>query len=145
MNSGLLYFPEGRKPAPAFANRLELTASTSWSCPPDIVYARVTVIGGGGGGGNDTAPNDWKGGGGGAGEYAQSILQVQPGWTYVVTVGAGGAMDNPGTDSSFGDNLVLAKAGGAGAAAAAGAGGAGGVGGTGGVGDILSRGNDGST
>lgn len=127
MNRGLLRFPEGGRRPGLFANRLELTASTTWTCPPDVYAVRVTCIAGGGKGGDAAPPNDWQGGGGGGGEYAQSIVSVLPGQRYTVTVGAAAAQ------SSF-DSVVIAKPGLNGADATSGAAGAGGSGGRGGTG-----------
>ena len=58
-------------------------------------YVEYLVVGGGGGGGHGL------GGGGGAGGFKTGYLQVTGSTAYTVTVGAGGAYDTSGSDSSI--------------------------------------------
>jgi len=63
--------------------------STSWTVPDGVTSVQYLVVGGGGGGGNGF---DTGGGGGGAGGMVLTgTLNVSPGQSYSVTVGAGGA------------------------------------------------------
>lgn len=91
----------------------------TWTCPSDIIRARVMVYGAGGSG---------TGGAGGSGGLAIKYLTVTPGETYTVVVGAGGQNSQLGGLSSF-DGSIIAYGGGAGTAATSGtdAGGAGGT------------------
>jgi hypothetical protein len=102
------------------------TSSGTFVVPSNVNTITVECYGGGGGGGG-TAVNPSRGGGGSGGAYARSILSVNPGTSYTVTVGAGGTAGSnsggtggTGAASSFsgGSNNVSAP------------GGAGGVGGT---------------
>lgn len=64
-------------------------------------FAEYLVVGGGGAGGRIMG----SGGGGGAGGVRQGILSLTKGTTYTVTIGAGGADQNPpvaGSDSVLG-------------------------------------------
>ncbi len=69
--------------------------SGTWVCPSGVTEVMVQLWGAGGGGasncpngGNCASGN--KGGSGGKGGYNRSILQVQPGQIYNLTVGQGG-------------------------------------------------------
>ena len=88
------------------------------------------VVAGGGGGGSQTA-SVTNGGGGGAGGVSASSVSVTPGTSYTITVGAGGAVDSNGSNSSLGSLIVCiggGKGGGIGANVAGGNGGSGGGG-----------------
>lgn len=76
---------------------------------PDSVMAnvRVLVVAGGGGGGDPT-----NGGGGGGGGVAKKAAHAVIFGSYAVTVGAGGAVNANGGDSSF--DSIIGKGGGAG-------------------------------
>lgn len=101
--------------------------------------AQILVVAGGGSGGTHAG-----GGGGGAGGYLATTLNVLPGSTYAVTVGAGGAKPStgssdpayPGSNSSFDANTAIGGGrGGRGTSTiAAGSGGSGGGGHSGGAG-----------
>jgi hypothetical protein len=71
-------------PQPA-AVRFTTVGTTTWTAPPGVTSVNYLVVAGGGGGGTD------HGGGGGAGGLLQGKLDVTPGTSYTVTVGAGGA------------------------------------------------------
>jgi len=82
--------------------------TTSWTAPTGVSRVQYLVVAGGGGAGNGY--DNAGGGGGGAGMVLADYLDVVPGTTYTVTVGAGGAggadarANNPGTpgnDSVF--------------------------------------------
>lgn len=69
-----------------------ITATQSWTVPADVDQIEVWAFGGGGAGGGwyDTS-NARPGGGGGGGGCGHKILNVTPGASYTVTIGAGGA------------------------------------------------------
>lgn len=105
------------------------TAGTfSWVCPAGVTKVRAKIWGGGGGGGGSgTAAGSAATSAGGAG-YAEKVLDVVPGTSYAVVVGAGGtagpgggspAAGGTGGTSSFGG--VLSATGGTGGVAANGA------------------------
>ncbi|SQC34205.1 glycine-rich domain-containing protein [Kluyvera cryocrescens] len=124
-----------------------LTAGTFTFTVPDGVYRiKCRVIGGGGGAGGSASAK--SGGGGGAGGYAEGWIDVTPGQTITITVGAGG---QGGTAGNFGVSGGLSSVGGfmsasGGAYGDAGGGGtgAGGFGGAGTGGSVNSVGSDGS-
>ncbi len=124
-----------------------LVAGTFTFTVPDGVYRiKCRVIGGGGGAGGSASAK--SGGGGGAGGYAEGWIDVTPGQTITITVGAGG---QGGTAGNFGTSGGLSSVGGFMSASGGGYGdaggggtGAGGFGGTGTGGKINSVGSDGS-
>lgn len=112
------------------------TAGTqSWIVPQGVFGAWVDVWGAGGGG---TASSTYKAGeGGGGGEYRSGWVDLTPGDSIAISIGAGGAQSpalntdaSPGGPSSFG-TYITAMGGGAGtnSPAAPGLGGTGGAGG----------------
>lgn len=112
-----------------------LFSSTNWVAPSDVTSIRVRCYGSGGGGGSGARYG--AGGGGGGGGFAMSVLDIVPGRTYHITVGAPSAFED----------LVVATAGSAGLA---GSGvesetghGLGGAGGAGTAGDICFTGGAG--
>lgn len=82
-----------------------------------LVPAGVTIISvqcwGAGGGGSSCTSNNRQGGGGGGGAYASSQISVTPGTTYNISVGAGGAANSNGGNSTF-NGLSVVAAGGSG-------------------------------
>lgn len=79
-------------------------SSGTWTCPWDVTKIRVRCWGGGGAG---SASNT----GGAAGGYGEEILDVVPGSTHAVTIGAGGVGGGTdGGDSSLG-SLISATGG----------------------------------
>jgi len=83
------------------------TATYVWQCPAGVTWIRVRAVGGGGGGGS--APGVYGGGGGGAGGTVIACVPVVPLTRYLVAVGAGGAADANGNNTTFdatGINLI---------------------------------------
>lgn len=62
--------------------------------------------GAGGGGAGAEGPFSWPGSGGEGGELVAKWLKVEPGKTYEVKIGRGGAEGEDGGDTSFGDVLI---------------------------------------
>ena len=102
-----------------------ITSTQTWTAPDDVDTVEVEIVGGGGSGLPASASFNASftgGGGGGAGGYVRKVVNVTPGSTYTVTIGAGGLKNfinsssnndwygAPGTSSSFG-NLVEAYGG----------------------------------
>ena len=93
-----------------------LPGTYSWTAPVGITSVSVVAIGGGGGGSN-------YGEGGGGGGLGWGTVPVNPGQTYTIRVGAGGAgglfssnltLGDNGGDSWFGSNLTVVGFGGSG-------------------------------
>ncbi|WP_415063600.1 glycine-rich domain-containing protein [Bdellovibrio sp.] len=137
--------------APGGYNNSQPYATNGTFVVPTGVYRiRVTLVGGGGGGGsgNSAQSSIASGGGGGAGGYVRCELNVIPGASYTVTVGAGGGgapfvngggtntagiTGSAGGNTSFAGGVTVTANGGSGGggASAAGVNGAGGSGGAG--------------
>ena len=64
------------------------------TAPPAKADIRFALFGGGGSGGG------WVGGGGGGGGYVEENDQLEPGVSYAITIGAGGATPGPGPHPS---------------------------------------------
>ena len=85
-----------------------ITATVSWTCPAGVTSVIVEGCGGGGGGGAGgagTATTDrWStgGGGGGGAPIVTRALTVVPTTAYTLTIGAGGASDADGANTTFG-------------------------------------------
>lgn len=89
----------------------KFTSSGNWTAPANTNSAEVIICGGGGGGGGS---GNARGGGGGSVLY--TAVNVTPGETYAVTIGAAGTNGvpaNSGGASSLG-NIVSVNGGGAG-------------------------------
>ena len=69
----------------------------SWTCPDNVYDVAVVCVGAGGG-----STRDEQGAGGGAGLGWANGIQVQPGQSYTVVVGAKGAPASPGNYASNG-------------------------------------------
>jgi hypothetical protein len=69
-----------------------LTSTQSWTAPLDVSKVSVLLCGGGAGGGGSL---------GGQGSVDTSVRTVTPGASYTLTIGAGGAGNNQGSNSSF--------------------------------------------
>lgn len=68
----------------------------------DLENADILIVAGGGGGAEASLNNDDAAGGGGAGGYRALASQTISEGSYTVTVGAGGAVDTNGSDTSLG-------------------------------------------
>ncbi|MCL2874788.1 MAG: hypothetical protein FWF12_00540 [Betaproteobacteria bacterium] len=92
------------------------TASGAFTAPTERVF--ISGCGGGGGGGNGATTNAGivtgaPGCGGGAAEARLRIpVGTTPGFTYTITIGAGGAAQTNGGNTSFGGLLTLRGGGG---------------------------------
>lgn len=98
-----------------------IKSTQTWTAPDDVSSVEIILVGGGGGGaGYSSNAQGVHAGGGGAGGYVEQDVEVTPGATYTVTIGAGGSSrntattsnvsesySNPGSPSTFG-NLVEA-------------------------------------
>lgn len=126
---------------PGFSRQEVMKANRNWQVPQGVRRVRVQVVGAGGGGGGGTT--SFGGGGGGAGGFAEVILSVQPGQSFPIVIGVGGASSPPnvtggvGGTSQFGDS-VTAQGGQGGASANPDS--HGGAGGAGVSGDLLVQG-----
>lgn len=78
------------------------TSSGTWTKDTGLKYVVVEVVGGGGGG----AAGSFEGGGGAGGYSRKTILASILGATETVTVGAGGATEVAGSNSSFGSHCT---------------------------------------
>jgi len=125
------------------------TAPSSGLASANIEYL---VVAGGGGGGDST--NATTGGGGAGGLLSSSLASVVSGSSFTVTIGAAGAIDNTGGDSSIAGttiSTITALGGGQGSgeylnvepAGNGGSGGGGGNGGSAGGSGTVGQGNDG--
>ena len=75
--------------------------TTSWTVPPYVYKAKITVVGGGGGGGTGyTTGTTYAAGGGGGGGGSIGVFSITPGTSYTVVVGAGGGGGSSGSASS---------------------------------------------
>ena len=103
----------------------------SWECPAGVYKIQVESWGGGGCGGSVTNSNSRAGGGGGGGSYVKNtIVNVVPGVTYTITVGAGGAQIGKGQGNSFGGSGGFSGFSGGAVTSIVASGGTGGSGGT---------------
>jgi hypothetical protein len=70
----------------------QFTSTGTWTAPSNVTQAYFSGCGGGGAGGASSAPgNAGGGGGGGAACVKKQLVNVVPGQTYSVTIGAAGA------------------------------------------------------
>ena len=75
----------------------------TFTVPAKVTSVKVTVVGGGGGGAEDSNTGTKMGGGAG-GSAIKVITGLTPGADIAVVVGAGGAVNVAGGDSSFGES-----------------------------------------
>ncbi|TWD54553.1 hypothetical protein FB480_103465 [Agrobacterium vitis] len=123
--------PTGKSRQPALYTYVN---SGVFTAPEGVYFVHLRAWGGSAGGGG-AGPNG-AGGGGGGGGYAEGIVAVVPGQTYLITIGqggaggaAGGGKGGDGGTTSFGSLLTATGGlGGYGAASGYANGGAGGVG-----------------
>ena len=106
----------------------QLQAKKAGNWPAPVIPINYLVVAGGGSGGTG-----YYSGGGGAGGYLASTVNLNPGATYTVTVGGGGAGVNSNTFGNSGSNSVLSGTGITTVTAVGGGGGAGGTSGSVGV------------
>lgn len=133
------------------------TGTGTYTTPANIKAILVEAIGGGGGGGgaSSTGAGQASGGnGGGGGAYARKLI-FNPAASYAYVVGGGGGgggaiAGSPGSDTTFGATVVVAKAGSGGGIQGVTAipsyGSSGGIGGSGAgsTGDVTISGGNGS-
>lgn len=118
-DTGSLEVPSGDNTTrPSYSETVDTftsTGTTSWTAPAGVTKVEVLVVAGGGRGGVDNA-----GGGGAGGLIYNPAYEVNPGSSYVVTVGAGGGSnttaesDSPNGGNSVFDTLVALGGGGGG-------------------------------
>jgi hypothetical protein len=94
----------GKKASASRLNFSDLGVITSFVQAPLVTYL---VVAGGGGGAS-------QGSGGGAGGYLSNTYTVNLGQTYVISVGAGGAVATRGSNSSIFSNAIITIGGGRG-------------------------------
>ena len=83
----------------------EFTATGTFTPPSSVSTVEVLLVaGGGGGGGNNNAES--SAGGGGGGQVVKQFLTVTGGTSYTITIGAGGASNTVGANSSVGSLLI---------------------------------------
>lgn len=143
---------EGRGSTLEFVTYSTFTTSGTWVAPDGINAADVECWGGGGGGGGSTANTSYGGGGGGGGAYSKvNNVTVIPGSEYQVIIGSGGSGGtqnsdgDPGEDSTF-ETDVLVALGGQGGGVGGSSSGTPGLGGDSesSTGDVLHSGGDGA-
>jgi hypothetical protein len=87
--------------APKIQKVDKITATGTWTAPGDVDKIEILLCGGGGGGYGGSGDET-----GGSGSVITEVLEVSPGLTYSVVIGAGGVGGDPrtsGSASSFGD------------------------------------------
>ena len=110
-----------------------LTSGTSYTTPSNCTKIYVELVGGGGGGG--TSP----GGGGGGGGFSAKYFTVTPSTAYTYAIGAAGALNTAGGNTTFTVSATTITGGGG----SAGTGNGGGGGGVGSGGDMNTAGGGG--
>ena len=105
-----------------------ITSSGTWLAPAGTTLAFVSIHGASGGGGQGNAHVNRYGGqagrAGGTGSISSGFVQVTPGASHVVTIGAGGGNSAAGGTTQF-DGAITATGGGAGSTGSQGANGSG--------------------
>jgi hypothetical protein len=109
VNNGINYdynFTLSNLSVPAVAYTIKFTGSTTWTAPAGVTSVSALVVAGGGGGG--ASPAGWNGGGGGgAGGLILSAINVTPGQSYNIFIGAGGSGGTTGALSGApGQNTI---------------------------------------
>ncbi|MEI6555161.1 MAG: alpha/beta hydrolase fold domain-containing protein [Paludibacter sp.] len=114
-----------------------LSTGTSWTCPAGVNTIQLECWGAGGGGGGATSAAGRAGGGGAGGSYVKNnSIDVVPGTTYTISIGAGGIAGTSSSTSCNGASggNTTATIGSVTITAVGGAGGTGGASATGGIG-----------
>jgi hypothetical protein len=131
--------PQGPAGPGGFSGLREFTSSGTLTIPSGVTRVLVELWGGGGGGSGGRSltcgswgcfSEAWEGSGGGGGAYVRAVVDVVPGATYNVVIGAGGAggagqpvdqsvepgNGGPGTPTqlALGTTVIAAAAGGGG-------------------------------
>lgn len=83
-------------------------ATTTFTVPP-FIYKLMVEGWGGGGGGSNFSETTGTGGGGGGGGFGKTIIDVVPGQSLTLTIGAGGGPGLPSTPG--GDTIITGPAG----------------------------------
>ena len=109
---------EGRGTTDQMQTSANFLTSGTWTVPDGVNAADVECWGGGGGGGGSTANTTYGGGGGGGGAYSKGTnILVAPGEKYQVIIGLGGSggtpasSGNPGGNTTFDTDVVIALGG----------------------------------
>jgi hypothetical protein len=119
------------------------SSSGTWTCPEKVFFAKIRIWGAGASGGAGNGSGG-AGSGGGGGEYREGVVPVEPGTSYPITIGAGGAAatgfanGNDGGNSAFDSSVIIAVGGKAGEGANGALAPTGGIGGSGGSGGTTS-------
>lgn len=87
-------------------------SSDIWTAPAGVTQVTVTARAGGAAGSPNGSNNARAGGGGGGGAYTKGTIDVTPGNTYNVTVGAAVTSGNGQLSRVIGDSLTVAANGG---------------------------------
>lgn len=84
--------------------RIAVIESTgTWTVPPGVTAAKITVVGGGGGGGGGRGGH----GGGGGGTAMKYMAGLTPGATLAISIGAGGPGGVPQNSGSAGESTSI--------------------------------------
>lgn len=109
---------EGRGTTDQMQTSATFLTSGTWTVPDGVNAADIECWGGGGGGGGSTANTNYGGGGGGGGSYSKGTnILVSPGEKYQVIIGTGGSggtpasSGNPGGNTTFNNDVVVALGG----------------------------------
>ncbi len=108
-----------------FKNKAAFTSSGTWVCPAGITRVFLRIVGGGGGGGGcdeiyRLSYTPGTGGGGGSAAALETLVEVSPGTSYSIVVGAGGTGGSTtaasggtgGTSSALGISIIGGTGGG---------------------------------
>ena len=90
---------------PARSKSTLISATGSWTVPAGVTKVSITAVGGGGGGGGGASGGANAAGGGGSGGFTvvEEDVNVTPGASLTITIGAkgtGGPVDTNGNDGT---------------------------------------------